>query len=277
MLPAPLSQRITAFLSRLDAALPGWVEGFYVVGSVCLGAFAPGRSDLDFVAVTGRDLTGEELRWLRRVHMADWLWALGQSARRRVWPLACNGIYVRQGDLARSPLEVIPIAAQVAEHFAVAPRRRTDVNPVTWHLLSRHGIAVRGPDRATLDIAADDVELRSWTRSNLNDYWPWWAARSRRGGPVVARLSPRRYAAGGVLGAPRLHYTIATGEIATKEQAGSYALETFAARWHPLIRDALAFRRGERDGTYDASPRERRRETAAFVISVVESANALRP
>lgn len=78
-----------------------------------------------------------------------------------------------------------------------------------------------------------------------------------------------------MLGAPRLHYTLATGEIATKEQAGSYALETFAARWHPLITDALAYRRGERDGACGRPPTQHRRDAAAFVTAVIDSANAM--
>ncbi len=273
MLPLAASDAASAFLDRLDRTLPGWIHGFYLVGSACLGAFVPARSDLDFVAVTARELSDAELSRLRRAHMTAWLSALASATSARRWPLACNGIYIRHADLRRSPADVVPIAAQVAEHFAVTPGRRTDVNPVTWHLLARHAIACRGPDPRTLDVHADDTELRAWTRGNLNDYWPWWAARTRHGRPLVGRLSPRRHAAAGVLGAPRLHFTIATGEIATKERAGSYALETFAPRWHPLIRDALAYRRAEREPAYRPRAQERRRDAAAFVQTVVASAH----
>ncbi|MGO9905955.1 MAG: hypothetical protein ACLP4R_19390 [Solirubrobacteraceae bacterium] len=38
-------------LAGLDRELPGRIEGFYVVGSTCLGAFRSDRSDVDFVAV----------------------------------------------------------------------------------------------------------------------------------------------------------------------------------------------------------------------------------
>ncbi len=38
-------------LAGLDPQLPGRIEGFYVVGSTCLGAFRADRSDVDFVAV----------------------------------------------------------------------------------------------------------------------------------------------------------------------------------------------------------------------------------
>ena len=50
-------------------------------------------------------------------------------------------------------------------------------------------------------------------------------------GPLAARVVV------GVLGAPRLHCTIATGTIITKEGAGQYALNTFDREWHHLIYD----------------------------------------
>ena len=60
-------------LAGLDRELPGRIEGFYVVGSTCLGAFRADRSDVDFVAVvadggrsTQRELPGE-VRYLRLV------------------------------------------------------------------------------------------------------------------------------------------------------------------------------------------------------------------
>jgi hypothetical protein len=79
-----------------------------------------------------------------------------------------------------------------------------------------------------------------------------------------------------VLGVPRLHYTIATGAIATKEAAGHYALEVFEPRWHPLIEDALAFWRGQpAPSAYRRHPARRRQDVAEFVDVVVDSANRM--
>ena len=61
---APTRSVAEDLLARLDRALPGRIEGFYVVGSACMGAFRPGRSDLDFVAIAGRDLRRAELERL---------------------------------------------------------------------------------------------------------------------------------------------------------------------------------------------------------------------
>jgi predicted nucleotidyltransferase len=276
-MPAPASEVVADLIARLDRAVPGRIEGFYVVGSVAMGAFVVGRSDVDFVAIVDRDLGRAELARLRGVHARGWTSALIRDvALRRRWPFVCNGIYLRGGGLERSPLEVTPLAAQVSGRFRIAPRRGFDVNPVTWHTLARHGIAVRGPKPEQLRIRTDSAELRIWTVGNLNDYWRRWVERVRRPGLNRATVLGRRFIAGGVLGAPRLHYTIATGEVATKEAAGQYALETFEPRWHALIEDALAYWRGAPSlRPYRGHAAGRRHDAAEFVALVIDAGNAL--
>ena len=77
-----------------------------------------------------------------------------------------------------------------------------------------------------------------------------------------------------MLGAPRLHHTIATGDVISKETAGSYALDVFGPRWHPLVTDALAYWRQEAS-TLRLSPGQRREKTCEFVTEVIDSAGAL--
>jgi Domain of unknown function (DUF4111) len=188
----------------------------------------------------------------------------------------CNGVYLRASDLAKSPLEVIALAGYVSGRFRIAPRRGFDVNPVTWHTLARHGIAVRGPEPQRLRIHTDPAELRTWTAGNLNDYWRRWVERVRRPGLNRPTLLGRRFITGGVLGAPRLHYTITTGEVTTKEAAGRYALETFEPRWHALIEDALAYwRDAPAEDTYRNQHSRHRHDAAEFVAHVIDAGNAL--
>jgi hypothetical protein len=171
-----------------------------------------------------------------------------------------------QGALARSPCEVTPVAGHVAGHFGVGDRGRFDVNPVTWHVLARHGIAIRGRDPHELEISTDATELRDWTIENLDGYWRPWAERARRPG-----CRTRRFAAAGVLGVSRLPYTLATGEIATKEAAGEYALKAFEAHWRPAIEDALAYWRGGPPArSYRRRPALRIRQAAAYVDYVAD-------
>ena len=135
MLPALASEAVDVLLERVDRALPGRVDGFYVVGSVSLGGFRSQRSDVDFVAIINGALGNRELRRLRRAHLACCASAVCQTVPRRRWPLICNGVYVTATDPARSPLEVTPIASHVAGRFLVG--EGFDVNPVTWHTLGR--------------------------------------------------------------------------------------------------------------------------------------------
>lgn len=274
-LPAPVSRLVEDLLARLDRALPGRIEGLYVVGSASTGAFRLGRSDVDFVAVVDRDLSRLELARVWAVHMGCWMSALVHGTARGHWPLVCNGIYVRSEDLSKSPLVVTAVAGYVSGRFRPAPRYGFDVNPITWHTLAAHGIAVRGPDRERLQVHADQAELRSWTRSNLNAYWRRWVERARRPGVREAVLG-RRFTSAGTLGVARLHYTIATGEITTKEEAGAHALQTSDPRWRPLIEDALAWWRSEPSRPpYRGHAARRRRDAAEFVSHVIDAGNAL--
>jgi hypothetical protein len=277
VLTEPAQEVVDDLLRRLDRAVPGRIEAFYVVGSACMGAFRAGRSDLDFVAIVSGELGRRELARVGSLHVGRWGSALLRDAiLGRRWPLVCNGIYVRRGDLARSPLEIVPVAAHVAGRFRAGKRGGFDANPVTWRVLAEHGIAIRGPQRDRLGVHLDDAQLRSWTLDNLNGYWRRWAARAQQHPASIHRALPRRFAAGGVLGAPRLHCTLRTGAIITKEAAAQYAFEAFDARWHPLIEDALAFwRQAPAPTAYRRQPARRNRDAGQFVDAVIDAANRL--
>ena len=110
---------------------------------------------------------------------------------------------------------------------------------------------------------------------NLNSYWRRWTARVRPVGVSIRGVPPRRLAASGALGVPRLHYTIGTGKVATKEAAARHALEVLEPRWHRLIEDAIAYWRGEPPSEpYRRHPHRRHREAVEFVACVIDAANS---
>lgn len=96
---------------------------------------------------------------------------------------------------------------------------------------------------------------------------------SNRSGRLRARW--RWLTAWGVLGTARMHHTIATGNVIAKETAGNYALAMFAPRWHPLIDEALAYRRDQPIQEPAHGGAARVRETAAFVLDVIDDARTL--
>ena len=270
-LPAAVDELVGRYLRQVDIAVPGAIEGFYVVGSTALGAFRRGRSDVDFVAVVRGPLAAAELNRLRRAQRRLYAADVARTVVRPPWrwPLTCNGVFVTWADLGRSPLTVAPIASHTSWRFETG--RGFDVNPVTWRILAQHGIAVRGPAPSRLDIHHAEAELRRWCLGNLDGYWRRWALSVLRPGYDAVRASFLHGVAWGVLGAPRLHRTVLFGGVISKEMAGEYALTQFGDRWRPLIEEALAFWRGQLTAGPFRPAGRRRREAARFVLEVVES------
>ena len=272
-LPGEARPPVDRYLRHVDRLLPGRALGLYVVGSIALGAYQPGHSDLDVVVVTDGPFGPDDLRRLRLVHLAA---GAGSAARalargRLRVPGTVNAVYVAAGDLSRPVTTIVPVASHVGHAFHAG--RAFDVNPVMWSVLATRGVAVRGPDPASLGLDPEPGELRDWNLANLEGYWSPWAA------GVLARPRARRFGARwlvswGVLGAPRLHCTIATGEVVSKEAAGEYALATFDDRWRPVIEEGLAYRAGQPSPGHFASLTARAHEAGRFVQEVVADARA---
>jgi hypothetical protein len=250
------------YLATADRLLPHRVIGLYVVGSAALGAFRPGRSDVDLVAVVDGDV---DIRHLRALHLLSATGELLQALAHRRGPFTgtCNVAFVRQADLARPVTEITPVASHVGHVFTAGAA--FDVNPVVWKVLRERGIAIRGPEPAHLGLDPQREVLRAWNLANLESYWrPWAEATLRR----RASARPRWTVAWGALGPPRLHHTVATGGVLAKEEAGAYALDTFDRRWHPVIRAAIAYR--VRCRRHRSAPW---RDAARFALAVVEDAS----
>lgn len=270
-----LPRVVDRYQSLVDRLLPGRIVGLYVVGSLALGAYRPGRSDIDLVAVVDGEMNAAGLRRLRVLHAVNG-GASGLLSASRGWSPTvntCNVVFVRADDLVKPVSRITPIASHTGRKFVVG--RGFDVNPVMWKELAEHGIAVRGPAPDSLGLAPEPELLKPWCLNNLSSYWRGWADAVLLALDNSGSFQPRSAIASGTLGAPRLHCTIATGDIISKEEAGDYALDIFDVRWHPLIRQGLAFRRRERAGSDGRHARESVRATAEFVLEVIRSARAL--
>jgi hypothetical protein len=72
-----------------------------------------------------------------------------------------------------------------------------------------------------------------------------------------------------VTGVARLHHTLGTGRITSKEGAARHALEAFGARWHRVLREALRLRRDEPGPSLYPDPESRRRDVLAFAETAI--------
>jgi hypothetical protein len=214
------------YLDLADRHAPGLIRGLYLQGSVALGDYRPGVSDIDFVAVVSGT---PPVPALRAVH-AD----LRRAHRKPYF----DGLYVTAEDLRRDPAGCPPGPA--VHEWRVEPQSRFERHLVTWHVLAQSGVAVRGPAVAELGVHTDWPALAESTRDNLAGYWSRWRAVTARG-PIGFSAWATAW---GVLGAVRLRHTLAAGRVTAKTEAAGYGLRTYDERWHRVIREALRIRVG---------------------------------
>jgi hypothetical protein len=254
--PAEVTAIASTYLRLVDEQLPGRIAGLYLVGSLALGDYRPGQSDVDLVAVTGSPLDFSELGQLQQLH----------RQLRHIAPRpALDGIYVTWRQLAAAPQS---LSVPYCRDGRFAPQGGFAANPVTWSILHRAPMPIRGPARPP--VLHDDDLLRTWCRENLQDYWAAWVRAARtRFKPQLFSLS-RQATTWGVLGVTRLHATIRTARILSKSEATTYALQTFPSSWSPIVQEALAARLGTQSIYRNAFAR--RRDALAFIEYVISDA-----
>lgn len=270
--PLRLARRYLAILDRL---LPERAVASYVTGSVALGAYVPGRSDVDVLVLLDRPLDAAGLRRVRLAQVVSGAgtgWAAVRAGHVAA-PGTVNASFVLADEITRPVTRIRPVASHVGTAFRAG--EAFDVNPVVWRELADGGVAVRGPAPADLDLDPEPDRLRDWNRDNLRTYWRPWAERAQRGAwSVVGAPSATSWlVAWGALGVARLDATIATAEVVSKEAAGVRALEVFDDRWHPVVAEALAFWRLQPTSA-EGSRRRRLAAAGRFVEHVVEVALA---
>lgn len=255
-LPAPVRQVTDLFLCLADEAAPGLVEGLYLHGSLGFGEWYDGRSDVDYVAVLSARPDEATTAVLRAVH---------EGVSSTFSRPAFDGFHLTWSDLAAPPQACPDVPCTQAGLFH--EDARLDVQPVTWHELARHGVAVRGPGPEQVSVWTDQAVLRQYTHDNLETYWSHEAAALAR---FPAEAGRPDIVAWCVLGVSRLHHLLATDALTSKTGAGRYAIAAFGPRWRALVTEALAIRvTGQPSGAYDGAEDRRGTDTVAFVEMVV--------
>lgn len=229
-----MQQTVDAYctlLRRADALKP---VGLYLVGSVVLGDFQHGRSDVDVVAVLPEPPDATATEALAVIH---------RTMAERGEP-TLDAVYLTVERLRAPDQDALPTPFVVKGAFH-ADRACPELHAVLRQCLAEHGRVVFGPPVATLGVPVDRCATARHVRSNLRSYWQSWideaaetlAARRPHGDAAAAALS------WGVLGVARMAATLETGAIVSKSAAGRWAIARFPD-WRAPLELALAERRG---------------------------------
>jgi hypothetical protein len=240
----PLLDRFTADAGRVLPLAALWAHG-----SLALGDFQPGRSDLDLIALVEASVTSGQRQELQRMHEALAPLPLAGT-------LHCS--YVVRAELADAS----------REHLTWAHGELLDrvVTPVTRRELHHGGLSLAGPAPAGVVPAVTDQELAGFIRADLRDFWY----------PATAEVEPWQrdiWVDLGLLTLARARVTLQDGRLITKREA----LEVLAGLGAPdeVLRDIYQ-RRYETAAPLSPQWRDRRGQLArSYVRAGIEQVLAL--
>jgi predicted nucleotidyltransferase len=213
-----VSPLLDNFLTGLREALP--LTALWVHGSLALGDFQPGRSDLDLIAVVEAAPDAVEEQRLKELHEA-------LAAR---FPIA---VKLHCSYMVRDRLADPALVHLTWAHQELSSRPVTEV---TRRELLIGDMTLYGPAAAELLPAVTDAELAAFIRADLRNYWlPATAARKRWLRDIWVDL--------GLLTVARASATLTDGRLLTKGEA----LDVLAGLGAPPA--VVADIRGRRYGT----------------------------
>jgi hypothetical protein len=119
--------------------------------------------------------------------------------------------------------------------------------PVILSELKTNAITLFGVKAETLPVNIQPNILYDFLYGNINSYWSKWIKghSSFLNRKIILLLFPR-FTEWSVLGTARQLYTLKTGKIVSKTEAGYYCLEHLPVQYHPVIQEAINIRKDKR-------------------------------
>ncbi|HYJ45106.1 MAG TPA: aminoglycoside adenylyltransferase domain-containing protein [Pyrinomonadaceae bacterium] len=225
-IPAQVSALLRDFAARLPVILGRNLVGIYLYGSLTQRAFNPGRSDVDLIVVTRRDLSEAQFR-----RLAAWL---GRAAKLNPWTTRLQVSFLIH-------TEVLTMNSKACLYqFGRLTRGGSDGNPIIWMNVLKSGVTLFGPrpesfvPEITPKILFQALEREvGYLREEISQPESLWRD--------VA--SYRAYA---VLTLCRILYSFEKGTIVSKRRAARWALKQLPEEWRALILRALEVGDGKR-------------------------------
>ncbi|MFT4413810.1 aminoglycoside adenylyltransferase domain-containing protein [Fredinandcohnia humi] len=264
-IPIKINNVLNEYFALLDSNLPDLLDSFYLYGSISIGAYEEGTSDIDFFAVLNRSLSSEELSTLQKIHSE-----MGKAFPRPI----LDGWYATKSDNQVFNQDDNPFLRFNEGRFLGVSR--FNVNSVDAFQLSKYGITVRGPSIKHLGLEVDMEILMKNMVENLNTYWLNWLKNCRKFLSVtyIGTFVSLETIEWGVLGVSRLYYTLQEKDITSKIGAGEYALRNVPSKWHEIINESMR-QRTENTKSYYSSIFKRRKDFIEYIDFMIMEINRI--
>lgn len=228
--------------------------GLYLSGSLAYGDFVPDRSDIDLQAVVRSLLTQDELRSIEHLHKQVEA-SCPQWAKR----MECSYVPLELMRELTPPATLRPWWG-FGTLYPEAPAGNEWI--INHYLLSRHGIALVGPNFNEL---IPQIDIRLVRQASARDLFQEWAPKMND----AAWLSHSHYQSYLVLNLCRILLTVIQGEPRSKKVAAQWAKSTYP-HWKDLIEEAERW-------TYSAAMKRQADAVAflQFAIAKVKETNVL--
>ncbi|XRG77176.1 aminoglycoside adenylyltransferase domain-containing protein [Rossellomorea sp. GAMAL-10_SWC] len=264
-IPKEINVVLATYLQYFDLKLPNLIDSFYLYGSITLGAFKNGFSDIDFIAVVKRKVSDADLKKLKEIH---------KDVQRKFPNTILDGWYILNEDIESLNEEGILCVRFNDGKFQGL--NKFQKNSIDAFQLKKYGITVRGLNIDNMDISVNWDTILANMRDNLNSYWLSWLNNSKKF-PTVKYLSlfiSLRSIEWGILGISRLYYTFKEKDITSKVGAGEYVLEAVPKRWHKIINESMRLRTNQKKSYYK-SIFTRRKDAIDYIEFMIRECNKL--
>jgi hypothetical protein len=263
--PEKVNEVLKEYFNLFEYKLPDLIEDYYIYGSVSLGAFDYGFSDIDFIAVVKRKVTNTELNILKEIH---------RNIKRKFPKTDLMGLYVMKNDLQfeNENEKTCPCFINAVYKGLV----KFEKDSIDAYQLKKYGITIKGQEIEKYNFTVNWDNLIKNMRNNLNTYWLNWMNACKKFMSIryISSFFSVRMIEWGVLGVTRLYYTFKERDIISKVGAGEYALKIVPQRWHKIIKESMRLRKDNKKSYYK-SIFERRKDALEYIEYIIQESNRL--
>jgi hypothetical protein len=234
-LPQSANTIVAGFIDKLFAIRPNFVEGIYLTGSIPMNDFHPTKSDIDFL-VFCNELPDEQIAsQLKRMH---------QTTEKQFPKPNLSGVYLTSAAIETDEPGKVKVLYydNGSMHYGAFEMAIVNLSELKTNAITIFGVEA---DNWPINISRD--KLNNFLHQNINSYWAKWVKQHNSwfSKKLILLLFPR-FTEWVVLGLARQLFTLKTGKIVSKTEAGYYCLECFPQKYHHVIKRAIEIRKDNR-------------------------------